>query len=83
MFTPKRLEFVAKYLSDIGKLFFTAGVVKQFFGDEMNMGENHDVVSLDGSDIVSICHPCFVAGQDRTTSAKNFTLTRKGFLYGT
>lgn len=39
LFTLKRLEFVAKYLSDISKLFFTAGVVKQFFGDEMNLVE--------------------------------------------
>jgi len=36
VFTPKRREFVARYLSDISKLIFAAGVVKQFFEQELN-----------------------------------------------
>ena len=36
MFTTRRREFVAKYLSDISKLIFAAGVVKQFFEQEIH-----------------------------------------------
>ncbi len=32
VFTAKRREFIAKYLSDISKLFFAASVVKQYVG---------------------------------------------------
>jgi uncharacterized membrane protein len=39
IFAPKRREFTAKYLSDISKLFFAAGVVKQFFGEAWNFSE--------------------------------------------
>ncbi len=37
--TGKRRDFIAKYLSDISKLFFAAGVVKQFFGETWNVYE--------------------------------------------
>jgi hypothetical protein len=30
LFTPKRRELVAKYFSDLSKLFFAASAVKQF-----------------------------------------------------
>ena len=39
MFTEKRLEFLAKFLSDLSKLFFATGVVKQFFSQQFSMGE--------------------------------------------
>lgn len=37
VFTPKRREFVARYLADISKLVFAAGVVKQLFEKEFQL----------------------------------------------
>ncbi|MFQ6091285.1 MAG: DUF6722 family protein [bacterium] len=34
IFTPKRFELLSKYFADISKLFFGAGVLKQFLQKE-------------------------------------------------
>jgi hypothetical protein len=39
VFSEKRLEFLARFLSDLSKLFFATGVVKQFFGGEFSTAE--------------------------------------------
>lgn len=59
MFTAKRREFIAKYLSDISKLFFAGSVVKQFIDQVWSVPEllAGGIISLAVFGFAVVLHP--------------------------